>query len=156
MTMKQNDYYIANFRDTTSKHRDMNWNGWLVISTVMSTLNTGFTPSMEQVLSEYGYDTAAFGKWHNTPIDNLFKSGPFDQYPTGPLVDDGMLCCFLIQWIGLREILQEIIYFPLNLGFSCKFSLTPIHWLMALINGEICFSAWLFVPRKVGGFFRAG
>ena len=53
---------------------------WLAIST---------QPSVAaQVLSEYGYDTAAFGKWHNTPIDNLFKSGPFDQYPTGPLVDD--------------------------------------------------------------------
>ena len=38
---------------------------------------------MAKVLSGYGYDTAAFGKWHNTPIDNLFKSGPFDQYPTG-------------------------------------------------------------------------
>ena len=73
-----------------------------------------------QVLSEYGYDTAAFGKWHNTPIDNLFKSGPFDQYPTGPLVDDGMLCCFLIQWIGLRENLQETIDFPIKSGAFLK------------------------------------
>eukprot|EP00928_Gymnodinium_smaydae_P085488 TRINITY_DN6897_c0_g1_i3.p1 TRINITY_DN6897_c0_g1~~TRINITY_DN6897_c0_g1_i3.p1 ORF type:complete len:849 (+),score=143.96 TRINITY_DN6897_c0_g1_i3:72-2549(+) len=36
-----------------------------------------------KVLSAYGYDTAAFGKWHNTPVTDLFDSGPFDQYPTG-------------------------------------------------------------------------
>jgi len=36
-----------------------------------------------KVLSGYGYDTAAFGKWHNTPVDNLMRSGPFDLYPTG-------------------------------------------------------------------------
>lgn len=35
------------------------------------------------VLGQYGYDTAAFGKWHNTPITDLTKSGPFEQYPTG-------------------------------------------------------------------------
>lgn len=36
-----------------------------------------------KVLSGYGYDTAAFGKWHNTPVSDLTKTGPFDQYPTG-------------------------------------------------------------------------
>jgi len=39
--------------------------------------------TVAKVLSEYGYDTAAFGKWHNTPVNDLMKSGPFDQYPTG-------------------------------------------------------------------------
>eukprot|EP00913_Durusdinium_trenchii_P008041 g7540.t1 len=39
--------------------------------------------TLAKVLSGYGYDTAAFGKWHNTPVDDLMKSGPFDQYPTG-------------------------------------------------------------------------
>jgi len=39
--------------------------------------------TVAKVLSEYGYDTAAFGKWHNTPVDDLFRTGPFDQYPTG-------------------------------------------------------------------------
>lgn len=39
--------------------------------------------TVAKVLTGYGYDTAAFGKWHNTPVDNLFKTGPFDQYPTG-------------------------------------------------------------------------
>eukprot|EP00437_Effrenium_voratum_P008265 CAMPEP_0181421594 /NCGR_PEP_ID=MMETSP1110-20121109/13176_1 /TAXON_ID=174948 /ORGANISM="Symbiodinium sp., Strain CCMP421" /LENGTH=797 /DNA_ID=CAMNT_0023544659 /DNA_START=73 /DNA_END=2466 /DNA_ORIENTATION=- len=48
---------------------------------------TGIIPksasTIAKVLSGYGYDTAAFGKWHNTPVNDLFKTGPFDQYPTG-------------------------------------------------------------------------
>ena len=39
--------------------------------------------ALPRVLTEYGYDTAAFGKWHNTPITDLTPAGPFDQYPTG-------------------------------------------------------------------------
>eukprot|EP00440_Ansanella_granifera_P035605 gb/GFBE01038623.1/.p1 GENE.gb/GFBE01038623.1/~~gb/GFBE01038623.1/.p1 ORF type:complete len:802 (+),score=168.08 gb/GFBE01038623.1/:1-2406(+) len=39
--------------------------------------------TVAKVLSGYGYDTAAFGKWHNTPVTDLLKTGPFDQYPTG-------------------------------------------------------------------------
>eukprot|EP00931_Biecheleriopsis_adriatica_P042664 TRINITY_DN2432_c0_g1_i1.p1 TRINITY_DN2432_c0_g1~~TRINITY_DN2432_c0_g1_i1.p1 ORF type:complete len:799 (-),score=169.59 TRINITY_DN2432_c0_g1_i1:37-2433(-) len=39
--------------------------------------------TVAKVLSGYGYDTAAFGKWHNTPVSDLTKTGPFDQYPTG-------------------------------------------------------------------------
>ena len=36
----------------------------------------------------------------------------------------------MIQWIGLRENLQETMVFPLNMVFSCKFSLKPIHWMI--------------------------
>ena len=36
-----------------------------------------------QVLSYYGYNTAAFGKWHNTPVTDLTILGPFDRFPTG-------------------------------------------------------------------------
>mmetsp|Transcript_122067 Transcript_122067/g.379995 ORF Transcript_122067/g.379995 Transcript_122067/m.379995 type:complete len:805 (+) Transcript_122067:82-2496(+) len=39
--------------------------------------------TVAKVLQGYGYDTAAFGKWHNTPVNDLLKTGPFDQYPTG-------------------------------------------------------------------------
>jgi len=39
--------------------------------------------TLARILRDYGYDTAAFGKWHNTPITALTPAGPFDQYPTG-------------------------------------------------------------------------
>jgi len=41
------------------------------------------TATFPQVLSEYGYNTAAFGKWHNTPVTDITQLGPFDRYPTG-------------------------------------------------------------------------
>ncbi len=41
------------------------------------------TATFAQVLSYYGYNTAAFGKWHNTPVTDLTTLGPFDRYPTG-------------------------------------------------------------------------
>jgi len=41
------------------------------------------TATFAQVLSYYGYNTAAFGKWHNTPVTDLTRLGPFDRYPTG-------------------------------------------------------------------------
>jgi arylsulfatase len=39
--------------------------------------------TVAQVLGAYGYATAAFGKWHNTPIDTLTPSSVKDQWPTG-------------------------------------------------------------------------
>ncbi|MCZ6617122.1 MAG: arylsulfatase [Gammaproteobacteria bacterium] len=41
------------------------------------------TATFAQVLSYYGYNTAAFGKWHNTPVTDVTKLGPFDRWPTG-------------------------------------------------------------------------
>ena len=40
------------------------------------------TATFPQVLSDYGYNTAAFGKWPNTPVTDITKVGPFDRYPT--------------------------------------------------------------------------
>ncbi|WP_294540994.1 sulfatase-like hydrolase/transferase [uncultured Rhodoblastus sp.] len=34
-------------------------------------------------LRDNGYSTAAFGKWHNTPYDEVSPVGPFDRWPTG-------------------------------------------------------------------------
>jgi len=39
--------------------------------------------TVAQVLGTYGYATAAFGKWHNTPVDTLTPSSLKDQWPTG-------------------------------------------------------------------------
>jgi hypothetical protein len=36
-----------------------------------------------EVLRQYGYSTAAFGKWHNTPAEETTAAGPFDNWPTG-------------------------------------------------------------------------
>jgi len=47
---------------------------------------TGVIPkssaTFAEVLGYYGYATAAFGKWHNTPVDAL-ATGPYDRFPTG-------------------------------------------------------------------------
>jgi arylsulfatase A-like enzyme len=39
--------------------------------------------SVAEVLRLNGYATAAFGKWHNTPISEAGPTGPFDRWPTG-------------------------------------------------------------------------
>ena len=41
------------------------------------------TATIAQVLRENGYSTAAFGKWHNTPVWEVSAAGPFDRWPTG-------------------------------------------------------------------------
>lgn len=39
--------------------------------------------SIAKVLVENGYNTAAFGKWHNTPVWEINPAGPFNRWPTG-------------------------------------------------------------------------
>lgn len=39
--------------------------------------------SIADVLKLNGYSTAAFGKWHNTPVWEISPAGPFDRWPTG-------------------------------------------------------------------------
>ena len=39
--------------------------------------------TVAEVLRNYGYKTAAFGKWHNTPAEQSTASGPFDYWPAG-------------------------------------------------------------------------
>ena len=40
------------------------------------------TALVSQVLKGNGYNTAAFGKWHNTPPWEAGPTGPFDHWPT--------------------------------------------------------------------------
>ena len=48
---------------------------------------TGIIPkeaaTFPEVLRHYGYKTAAFGKWHNTPATEATSMGPMDRWPTG-------------------------------------------------------------------------
>lgn len=39
--------------------------------------------SIAKVLTKSGYNTAAFGKWHNTPVWEMNPGGPYDRWPTG-------------------------------------------------------------------------
>jgi arylsulfatase len=39
--------------------------------------------TMAEVLKAYGYNTSAFGKWHNSPAEQTTSKGPFDYWPTG-------------------------------------------------------------------------
>ncbi|MGF1987421.1 MAG: arylsulfatase [Nostoc sp. ZfuVER08] len=39
--------------------------------------------TVAEVLRQNGYNTAAFGKWHNTPDFETSVAGPFDRWPTG-------------------------------------------------------------------------
>lgn len=36
-----------------------------------------------EVLKNYGYNTGAWGKWHNTPEEQITNKGPFEYWPTG-------------------------------------------------------------------------
>lgn len=39
--------------------------------------------TVAEVLRLNGYNTAAYGKWHNTPVWEISPAGPFDRWPTG-------------------------------------------------------------------------
>jgi arylsulfatase len=49
--------------------------------------NTGVRPksvaTLAEMLRQNGYSTAAFGKWHLTPLWETSPVGPFDNWPTG-------------------------------------------------------------------------
>lgn len=60
---------------------------------VVANLTTGFpgynnimpksAASLAEVLRQYGWNTAMFGKHHNAPEDQVSPQGPFDMWPTG-------------------------------------------------------------------------
>ncbi|MFZ2905568.1 MAG: arylsulfatase [Cyclobacteriaceae bacterium] len=39
--------------------------------------------TVAEVLKNYGYNTSAFGKWHNSPTMQTTAAGPFEYWPTG-------------------------------------------------------------------------
>jgi arylsulfatase len=77
----------------TIAERAVDWDGY-----------TGTIPRTSATVAEtlrcYGYKTAAFGKWHNTPADQTTAMGPFDRWPTGHGFDYfyGFLAGETSQW----------------------------------------------------------
>lgn len=58
------------------------------------------TATVAEVLRHYGYKTAAFGKWHNSPANQTTAMGPFDRWPTGHGFDHfyGFIAGETSQW----------------------------------------------------------
>ncbi|PWT95607.1 MAG: arylsulfatase [Candidatus Melainabacteria bacterium] len=59
------------------------------VVTELATSYPGYTGSIpksaamvSEILRQNGYNTAAFGKWHNTPDWETSASGPYDRWPT--------------------------------------------------------------------------
>ncbi|GAB3625864.1 Arylsulfatase [Pandoraea terrae] len=48
-----------------------------------SGFHTKDTATIAEILRQHGYNTAAFGKWHQAPDWEVSPSGPFDRWPTG-------------------------------------------------------------------------
>ena len=42
--------------------------------------------TVAKVLSGYGYATAGFGKWHNTPANETTAVGPYTNWPVGDAI----------------------------------------------------------------------
>jgi arylsulfatase len=60
----------------TIAERAVDWEGYVGVIPKTSA-------TVAEVLKDYGYSTAAFGKWHNTPAIETTAMGPFDRWPTG-------------------------------------------------------------------------
>lgn len=60
----------------TIAERAVDWDGYTGVMPMTSA-------TIAEVLKSYGYQTAAFGKWHNTPADQTTAMGPFTYWPTG-------------------------------------------------------------------------
>ncbi len=79
-------------------------------TTEMATAAPGYTgvrprsaATLAQILGKNGYSTAAFGKWHQTPVAEISPVGPFDRWPTGEGFDHfyGFMACEMNQWTPL-------------------------------------------------------
>ncbi|MFM7561513.1 MAG: arylsulfatase [Planctomycetota bacterium] len=101
---------------------------------------TGMWPatsaSLARVLGCYGYATSAFGKWHNTPDDQVSQVGPFDRWPTGRLVGFDYFYGFLAGESSQYEplLVENFTHLP-SRPYDGKYHLTEdladraINWL---------------------------
>lgn len=56
--------------------------------------------TLGQALNGNGYNTAAFGKWHQTPARDVSAVGPFDRWPSGEGFEKfyGFMCAEMNHW----------------------------------------------------------
>jgi arylsulfatase len=93
------------------------------------------TASVAKVLGYYGYNTAAFGKWHNTPAEQTTTQGPYDRWPTGRLVGFDYFYGFLAgessQWEPAIVRNTTRIATPEKEGyhFTVDIADEAIHWI---------------------------
>ncbi|GAA5107180.1 arylsulfatase [Haloechinothrix salitolerans] len=77
------------------------------VTTEMASASPGYSgirprsaATLAQVLRGNGYNTGAFGKWHQTPARDVSPAGPFDRWPTGEGFEKfyGFLCAEMNHW----------------------------------------------------------
>ncbi|MDT0305164.1 arylsulfatase [Streptomonospora wellingtoniae] len=56
--------------------------------------------TIAQTLRANGYNTGAFGKWHQTPARDVSPAGPYDRWPTGEGFEKfyGFICAEMNHW----------------------------------------------------------
>jgi arylsulfatase A-like enzyme len=69
----RNHHRVANGQITELAN---DWDGYMGIIPKSSA-------TAAEVLKDYGYSTAAWGKWHNSPAEQTTAAGPFDYWPAG-------------------------------------------------------------------------
>jgi len=91
----------------TGRNHHMNNMGSITEAATAFPGNTGVRPNaiapLPEVLRLNGYGTAAFGKWHETPVWEISPVGPFDRWPTQSGFDKfyGFLAGETNQWSPL-------------------------------------------------------
>ncbi|MEX1039360.1 MAG: arylsulfatase [Pirellulaceae bacterium] len=109
------------------------------------------TTSVAKVLGYYGYNTAAFGKWHNTPAEQTTSQGPYDRWPTGRLVGFDYFYGFLAgessQWEPAIVRNTTRIVTPEKEGYHFTEDIADeaIHWIRqqnALVPDQPFFLYW--------------
>lgn len=77
------------------------------VTTEMASAAPGYTgvrprsaATLAQILEGNGYNTGAFGKWHQTPARDVSPAGPFDRWPTGEGFEEfyGFLSAEMNHW----------------------------------------------------------
>ena len=87
----QRDVRIKNFYSSLHKARVVSFDTGVIPRT---------SATVAKVLGNYGYKTAAFGKWHNTPATQTTAMGPFTLWPTG----EGIGFDYFYGFLGRRDL----------------------------------------------------